>query len=378
MNADSLYNENTKLKRQLRAYVAQAKQNEQKFLRLNANMLRLLAANDLASLIDIILNQYRAEAQLDVVTLTLIDAEYEIRRTLKNDGFKFANFPGLIFVDSRYRLRSRLSDDLSPLLGKCDEKQKEFYFPRYELLEPVSMAILPLIRNRKLVGSLNLGSYQDERFIEGAATDFFQQFTSVVAICIENALNQERIKQLGLIDPLTGVHNRRYFDQRLTEEINRASRSQKPISCLFLDIDHFKKFNDEYGHQIGDRVLQEIASIIKAQMRRSDVMARFGGEEFSVLLTNTDTKLATEIADRIRYIIADSEYELSETVRSRITISVGVATMLPEHGCDTEETGQKLIAKADSALYEAKDKGRNKVVSHVIRTRKIRTKATAS
>lgn len=376
MNADSLYDENTKLRRQLKAYVAQAKENEQKFLRLNANMLRLLAANDLPALIDIILNQYRAEAQLDVVTLTLIDAEYEIRRTLKNDGFKFANFPGLIFVDSRYRLRSRLSDDMSPLLGNCDEKQKEFFFPRFELLEPVSMVILPLIRNRKLVGSLNLGSYQDGRFIEGAATDFFQQFTSVMAICIESALNQERIKQLGLIDPLTGVHNRRYFDQRLTEEINRASRTQKPISCLFLDIDHFKKFNDEYGHQIGDRVLQEVAAIIKAQMRRSDVMARFGGEEFSVLLTNTDTKLASEIAERIRYIIADNEYELSETVRSRVTISVGVSTMLPEHGCDTEETGQKLIAKADSALYEAKDKGRNQVVSHVIRIRKMRSNAS--
>jgi len=376
VNADSLYNENTKLKRQLKAYVAQAKENEQKFLRLNANMLRLLAANDLASLVDIILNQYRAEAQLDVVTLTLIDSEYEIRRTLKNEGFNFANYPGLIFADSRYRLRSRLTDDLSPLLGKCDDKQKEFFFPRYELLEPVSMAVLPLIRNRKLVGSLNLGSYQGERFIEGTATDFFQQFTSVVAICVENALNQERIKQLGLIDPLTGVHNRRYFDQRLDEEINRAARTQKPISCLFLDIDHFKKFNDEYGHQIGDRVLQEVASIIKSQMRRSDVMARYGGEEFAALLTNTDNKLATEIAERIRYIIADNEYDLSETIRTTITISAGVATMLPEHGCDIEETGQKLIARADSALYEAKDKGRNQVVSRVIRIRKIRSNAS--
>ena len=375
MNADSLYDENTKLKRQLKAYVAQAKENERKFQRLNANVLRMLSANDLSSLIDIVLNQYRAEAQLDVVTLTLIDSEYEIRRTLNLDGFKFANYPGLIFVDSRYRLRSRLSDDMSPLLGQCDQKQLEFFFPRYELLEPVSMAILPLIRNRKLVGSLNLGSYQKGRFVEGSATNFFQQFTSVVAICIENALNQERIKQLGLIDPLTGVHNRRYFDQRLDEEINSAARSHKPISCLFLDIDHFKSFNDQYGHQIGDKVLQEVAGIIKAQMRRSDVMARYGGEEFAAILTNTDTKLATEIAERIRYIIADSEYELSETVKTSITISIGIASLLPEHDCDIDETGQKLIARADSALYEAKDKGRNQVVSHAIRNKVIKTSA---
>ncbi len=375
MNADSLYDENTQLKRQLKAYVAQAKENEQKFLRLNANMLRLMAANDLASLIGIILNQYRAEAQLDVVTLTLIDSEYEIRRTLKLDNFNFADYPGLIFVDSRYRLRSRLSSDMSPLLGNCDQRQKEFFFPRYELLEPVSMAILPLIRNRKLVGSLNLGSYQKGRFIEGTATNFFQQFTSVVAICVENALNQERIKQLGLIDPLTGVHNRRYFDQRLAEEVNRAARSQTPISCLFLDIDYFKKFNDEYGHQIGDRVLQEVATIIKAQMRGSDVMARYGGEEFAAILTNTDIKLAAEIAERIRYIIADSEYELSETIRTHITISVGIASLLPEHGSDINETGQELVARADSALYEAKDQGRNKVVSQIIQNIAVHSKA---
>ena len=375
MNADSLYDENTKLKRQLKAYVAQAKENERKFQRLNANVLRMLSANDLSSLIDIVLNQYRAEAQLDVVTLTLIDSEYEIRRTLNLDGFKFANYPGLIFVDSRYRLRSRLSDDMSPLLGQCDQKQLEFFFPRYELLEPVSMAILPLIRNRKLVGSLNLGSYQKGRFVEGSATNFFQQFTSVVAICIENALNQERIKQLGLIDPLTGVHNRRYFDQRLDEEINSAARSHKPISCLFLDIDHFKSFNDQYGHQIGDKVLQEVAGIIKAQMRRSDVMARYGGEEFAAILTNTDTRLATEIAERIRYIIADSEYELSETVKTSITISVGIASLVPEHDCDIDETGQKLIARADSALYEAKGKGRNQVISYEIRNKAIKTSA---
>ncbi|MDH5446738.1 MAG: DUF484 family protein [Gammaproteobacteria bacterium] len=377
MNAEHLYDENTKLKRQLRAFVEQAKDNEQKYLRLNANILKLLAANDLASLFEIILSDYRADSKLDVVTLTLIDAEYEIRRTLKNEGFKFANYPGLIFVDSRYRLRSRLSDDMSPLLGKCDEKQKEFYFPRYELLEPVSMAILPLIRNRKLVGSLNLGSYQENRFIEGTATDFFEQFTSVVAISIENALNQERIKQLGLIDPLTGVHNRRYFDQRLDEEITRAARTQKPLSCLFLDIDHFKKFNDEYGHQIGDRVLQEVAAIIKAQMRGSDVMARYGGEEFAVLLSNTDTKLAADIAERIRFIIAENEYELDDNIRSKISVSVGCSTMLPEHGCDSEETGQQLVAKADSALYAAKDKGRNQVVSRVIRRkRKAQSKAS--
>lgn len=111
-------------------------------------------------------------------------------------------------------------------------------------------------------------------------------------------------------------------------------------------------------------------------MRRSDVMARYGGEEFAALLTNTDTKLATEIAERIRFIIADNEYELGDNIRSRITVSVGVSTMLPDHGCDNEETGQELVAKADSALYIAKDKGRNQIVARVIRHKKVRSNAS--
>jgi len=360
MNAEHLYSENVRLKRQLKAYLTQAKENEQKFLRLHTILIRLLMANDLPTLIDIILTQYRTESKLDAITLSWLDPEYEFRRTLTNEGFNFKKYPGLIFPDRRPKLRTHLSDDLSPQLDKCTTEDAEVFFPCYDQ-KPASMAILPLVRGRKLVGSLNLGSNDEQRFINGSATDFFQQFSSILAICIENALNQERIKLLGLLDPLTGVHNRRYFDQRLQEEATRANRQSKPLSCLFLDIDHFKKFNDKYGHHIGDRVLQEVATVIKGQMRMSDVMARYGGEEFAILLTQTDTGKAEEIAERVRLAIAKQEHQLTEELSTRITVSVGCSTIIGDRENANDSLGEDLLSQADSALYEAKDLGRNQV-----------------
>ncbi|MDH5408894.1 MAG: sensor domain-containing diguanylate cyclase [Gammaproteobacteria bacterium] len=361
MSAD-LHSENIQLKRQLRAYLREAKENEKKFLRFHNITLQLLEAPDLPTVIDIIFNQYRESAQLDVLTLTLIDKKYDIRRTLANAGVDYNSMPGLIFVNKSKDLNKLLAGKTTPQLDLFHKDQDDFFFPD-EQQKPASVAILPLMRNKKRVGTLNLGSFADNRFVQGAATDFFQQFSSVLTICLENALNKERIKQIGLIDPLTTIHNRRYFDQRMLEEVDRADRNDKPLSCLFIDIDHFKKFNDQYGHQIGDRVLQEVARIIKSQMRASDVLARYGGEEFSILLTNTDQQLAENIAERIRFSISEHTHQLSETVSSHITISIGCDTVHPQGDLSAAEVGAALVHNADTALYQAKEQGRNRVVS---------------
>ncbi|MDH5180446.1 MAG: sensor domain-containing diguanylate cyclase [Gammaproteobacteria bacterium] len=361
MSAD-LHSENQYLKRQLRAYLTQARENEKKFLRFHSITLKLLAAPDLAGLIDIIFNEYRREAKLDTLTLTLVDPRYEIRRTLTHAGLDYNNMPGLIFVNKSAELRKYLSGKTTPQLDMFQKDHDDFFFPD-EDRKPASVAILPLMRNKRRMGTLNLGSYAENRFVQGSATDFFQQFSSILTVCIENALNKERIKQMGLLDPLTSVHNRRYFDQRLVEEVDRAARNQKPLSCLFLDIDHFKQFNDEYGHLIGDRVLQEVARILKSQMRVSDVMARYGGEEFAVLLTNTDARLAGNIAERIRFSIAEQVHELGDGVKANITVSVGCDTIHPERNQDARALGKNLVNNADTALYQAKDAGRNQVAA---------------
>ncbi len=146
------------------------------------------------------------------------------------------------------------------------------------------------MRRGELLGALNLGSVEPTRFTVEMATDFLDRLRQILAVCLENTINFELLRRTSLIDTLTGVNNRRFFEQRLGEEIDRAGRSGEPLACLFLDIDHFKRVNDTYGHQTSDLVLAEVASQIRSQLRNNDVLARYGGEEFVALLSSTDER----------------------------------------------------------------------------------------
>jgi two-component system, cell cycle response regulator len=177
-------------------------------------------------------------------------------------------------------------------------------------------------------------------------------------------ISNEMLKYIGLTDSLTGVYNRRYIDRRLLEEIARARRQSYPISFMYIDIDHFKRVNDTVGHQGGDEVLREVANRIKAELRLSDALARFGGEEFVVLLIDADLDAAMFVAERIRAGIEASLIDLSHGVRLAITASLGVASLACTQDGSPEETALELIAHADEALYQAKEGGRNKVVRY--------------
>ena len=170
---------------------------------------------------------------------------------------------------------------------------------------------MPLLRNKRIIGSLNLGSVDPTRFTPALGTDFIEHMASIIAICLENVISNEMLKYIGLTDSLTGVYNRRYIDRRLLEEIGRARRQAYRISCMYIDIDHFKAVNDSVGHQGGDEVLREVAGRIKAELRLSDALGRFGGEEFVVLLIDADLESAKTCAQRIRASIADTPFELS-------------------------------------------------------------------
>jgi len=151
--------------------------------------------------------------------------------------------------------------------------------------------------------------------------------------------------------------------QRLREEVNRAQRNGEPLSCLFVDLDRFKGINDRYGHQAGDRILNEVAKLLSLQMRASDVLARYGGEEFSILLSATPSAKAAEIAERIRACVAAQRFEPVADVEIEVTLSIGVATLHPLSGqTHLKAYGEELVGLADAALFEAKETGRNKVV----------------
>lgn len=371
---------NFELRKKLKALVSQAQQNEMKIQKMQQQELDFIGADSLPELIDIILQQYRNTYELEYVSLLLIDPDYEIRHVIEFMSPGLLKLPTLIFADSHTQLENVViaqSADKEkinpadrqktlfpnfrnqPYLGKCTGHCREVLFPSMTE-QPESVAVLPLIRHNKLIGSLNLASLDVARFINGIGTNLINRLSSILAVCLENAVNNEKLKLLGLTDALTGIHNRRYFMQRLEEEVVRGLRQDLPVSCLFIDIDHFKSFNDLYGHSVGDQVLRYVSSIIKQQMRLSDVLARYGGEEFAVLLTNTDTKLAQEIAERIRASIADAILHVdSLTDDLNVTVSIGCTTMLKTKNSDVNVLGECLLNSADQALYHSKDAGRN-------------------
>ncbi len=165
-----------------------------------------------------------------------------------------------------------------------------------------------------------------------------------------------QVETLAITDPLTELFNRRHFEAAIEKEFNRTVRYKSPTSCVMIDIDHFKSINDEYGHRTGDMVLREIAKIIKDCLRKVDTIARWGGEEFVVLLPGTGKEKAFTAAERIMKTVSGHSFS---GISKQITVSIGIASV-PESSIDNAE---KLIDASDNALYEAKSKGRNCIAS---------------
>ncbi len=171
--------------------------------------------------------------------------------------------------------------------------------------------------------------------------------------------NLEAVRHESLTDPLTSLSNRKYFDDALAKAMANARTKGEPLSLLLTDIDHFKRFNDCYGHLTGDQVLRLVATAVKQNVKGQDIAARYGGEEFAVVLPNTILHSAVTLADHIRRAVMTKELMKRSTGEhlGRVTISLGVAALRPS------DTAQSLIERADICLYSAKRSGRNRVVS---------------
>lgn len=178
-------------------------------------------------------------------------------------------------------------------------------------------------------------------------------------LALNNALTHARLQHTAMVDPLTEVYNRGFGMTRLREEFSRSKRSGAGLGVLLFDIDHFKKINDTHGHLVGDRVLVKIASIAKSSLREGDVLVRYGGEEFLVILPGVDLVGAHEVAERLRKLIANCRMTIGGDGLT-VTVSVGFAAT-PDNKADGE---QKLLLFADTALYQAKRNGRNQVAHY--------------
>ena len=187
----------------------------------------------------------------------------------------------------------------------------------------------------------------------------FALFAFIITVIIKYLIKSRDFDQqykLATTDGLTELYNHRYFQEQLQQLVLHAKRYEVPLSLIIIDIDFFKKFNDTYGHQSGDAVLRQVAMELKKNVRSSDIVCRYGGEEMSIILPNTKYEEAVGIANKLCTIIASKKYKLSSNRESNVTISLGVASF----GEDGTEP-PKIIEAADKRLYNAKKNGRNRV-----------------
>jgi diguanylate cyclase (GGDEF)-like protein len=217
-----------------------------------------------------------------------------------------------------------------------------------------SEIFIPLVSFGTEIGVLACASTRSDAFQENEVKAL-ESVADIIATAIQNAGHVEQIRQLAFRDGLTGIFNRRYFEQKMREELDRATRYEQQLSVLMIDIDHFKEVNDEFGHLLGDEVLRQVSNLFTTQLRKVDFVCRYGGEEFAVLMPVTSSEKALQVAEKLRRKIAGWHFP---GVQRSITVSIGVAEY-PEHG----ETRDSLIRAADAALYLAKQKGRNRVQS---------------
>jgi len=220
--------------------------------------------------------------------------------------------------------------------------------------EAVAEMCVPLIAAGQPLGVLVLESATAGAF-RTADVRPLESVADICAIAIQNANFFEQTRRMAFVDGLTGVYNRRYFEQRILEELERASRYAGGLAVIMLDIDHFKKVNDEFGHLLGDEVLRQLSNILTQQLRRVDVVCRYGGEEFSILVPQTTGEHALGVAEKLRKVIEDWNFP---GVPRPVTVSIGVADF-PENGATRDE----LVKAADAALYAAKQAGRNRVIA---------------
>ncbi len=337
-----------------------AARNDSLLRRTQERELELLRAATLPQLFERLINGLRTSYQLDAVTLTLHDPQYEFRNLLWGDRSFLEGLPQVQFAESLEPLVPQLATLEKPWLGSFNRAEHGLIMP--VSLELRSLALIPLRRNEQLDGVLAFGSTDPARFTAELASDFLAHLGLVAAFCIENAVNRARLLRSGLTDYLTGFHNRRYLHARLREELARAQRVRQPVACLMIDIDHFKRINDQHGHPGGDTVLREAARRVDAQMRLSDLGARFGGDEFAIVLPQGNLEDGERVAMRVLEAVRGTPITLDAQAAETVTLSIGVAVAEPaQTERDHKRLAERLLAEADAALYRAKSSGRNQV-----------------
>lgn len=307
------------------------------------------------------------------LTTQLLRAEDE-EQLFRESALLLTNEEGLNFKGASFLLleggelrvvRSTLSarQTVYPLNG--DNRYARLFQTGFALKEGTSSKelIFPLRSRDTLLGLVEVHQHQREReYIDNSRplrdwqSDLLEQIGDIIAMLLDNLRLYRELKRQSSLDSLTDAVNRNHFMNRLTIEVQRAKRYGRPTSLIFLDVDYFKEINDQYGHLQGDQVLRELAQIFRSTLRSTDLMGRYGGDEFVLLLPETDADRARETAEKVVSSVRDHHFKnLDDPGQSvPVTVSVGLAALQP--GQDEE----RFLQSADAALYQAKKDGRNR------------------
>jgi len=219
-----------------------------------------------------------------------------------------------------------------------------------------SLICTPLICRDKVLGVIELVNKKvGEEFTE-EDLEILKHLSDYIAIAIDNARNFEKIQELTIKDDLTCLYNTRFFHEMLEREIKRSMRKRRELSLIFMDLDHFKEVNDTHGHICGSKLLKEVANVIMASVRNIDIPIRYGGDEFVIILPETNKECAKGVAERILYNIRNTDFLKEEMLNLKLTASIGYATF-PDDAKDKTE----LIKMADNAMYRVKNTTRNNI-----------------
>ena len=301
--------------------------------------------------------------EFDFAALTAYDATQHVHRVVATVGdvalsamlqdHRFPDNAGLVAMAVKNHL----------CLPKSGE-QRDLYTPIFDtdvrLRGYPSLIVVPLVYGSAAMGSLVIASRRP-RVFSPSKIDMLGVLANQIAVSLENARMYQTMESMATTDALTGLKNRRVFQERLGELLRRADRHGGPVTLLLCDIDHFKKINDTYGHLIGDQVLRRVAQVVQAQVRTIDVAARYGGEEFVVILDSTDQAGGRLLAERIRQEVQKLVLQSDKGAFS-CTLSLGVATF-PDDVPSAAAEPRLIIESADQALYAAKKNGRNQSVT---------------
>jgi diguanylate cyclase (GGDEF)-like protein len=312
------------------------------------------SAFSLEKLADTLVSRIHAAMRTKNLAVLIPDEEHS-RYFLRS---KIGEFPGtdlenrVVLVAEDALIRS-LQETQDPIYGSLLEHLNFNEREKHSLALLGTRLIMPVLHQTKLVAVLLLGEKQSETWFDGDDINFLATVSRQAAMLMENA----RLFELATYDGLTQLMRRSAFDAILQTEGQRSRRYNRPFSLVMLDIDHFKKLNDTYGHQAGDLVLKKLAATLKASLRHTDTASRYGGEEFAILLPETSESAALVVAETLRSRIEGLDLNIDGPRAMRITASLGIYTS----GLGENFTNEELYERADAALYRAKVGGRNRV-----------------